>query len=71
MAGNSPEMWKLYSKIQRVAPHCRMLLLRGATGTGKKLVAPSLHHLSEGSSRHHERRPPASSKSVETSFATR
>ena len=46
MVGNSPEMWQLYSKIQRVAPHFRTLLLRGATGTGKELVAQALHHLS-------------------------
>ncbi len=46
MVGNSPQMWQLYSKIQRVAPHYRTLLLRGATGTGKELVAQALHHLS-------------------------
>ena len=62
MVGNSPEMWKLYSKIQRVAPHYRTLLLHGATGKGKELDDPSLHHLSEGSSRHHERRPSHSCK---------
>jgi DNA-binding NtrC family response regulator len=46
MIGNSPQMWKLYSQIQRVAPHYRSLLVRGATGTGKELVALALHRLS-------------------------
>lgn len=46
MIGNSPEMWKLYSQVQRVAPHYRALLVHGATGTGKELVAQALHRLS-------------------------
>lgn len=46
MIGNSPRMWQLYSQIQRVAPHYRTLLLQGATGTGKELVAQGLHRLS-------------------------
>ncbi len=46
MVGNSPEMWKLHSQIQRVAPHYQTLLLQGATGTGKELVAQALHRLS-------------------------
>lgn len=46
MIGNSPEMWKLYAQIQRVAPHFRTLLVQGATGTGKELVARALHRLS-------------------------
>lgn len=46
MVGNSSEMWQLYAKIQRVAPHYRTLLIQGATGTGKELVAHALHRLS-------------------------
>jgi two-component system, NtrC family, response regulator HydG len=46
MIGNSPEMWKLYTQVQRVAPHFQTLLIQGATGTGKELVARALHHLS-------------------------
>ena len=46
MVGNSPQMWELYSQIQRVAPHYRSVLITGATGTGKELVARALHKLS-------------------------
>ncbi|MBY0375434.1 MAG: sigma-54 dependent transcriptional regulator, partial [Bryobacteraceae bacterium] len=46
MVGNSPRMWELYSQIQRVAPHYRSVLITGATGTGKELVARALHKLS-------------------------
>jgi DNA-binding NtrC family response regulator len=44
--GNSPQMWDLYSRIERVAPHYRTVLVTGPTGTGKDLVAKSLHALS-------------------------
>ncbi|MFN7919307.1 MAG: sigma-54 dependent transcriptional regulator [Bryobacteraceae bacterium] len=46
MIGNSPQMWELYTRIQRVAPHYRSVLVSGATGTGKELVARALHRLS-------------------------
>jgi len=46
MIGNSPQMWDLFSRIQRVAPHFRSVLVTGATGTGKELVARALHRLS-------------------------
>lgn len=46
LIGNSPEMWKLYTQVQRVAPHFQTLLIHGATGTGKELVARALHRLS-------------------------
>lgn len=46
IVGNSPQMWDLYSRIERVAPHYRTVLVTGATGTGKDLVAKSLHALS-------------------------
>ncbi len=44
--GNSPQMWDLFSRIERVAPHYRTVLVTGATGTGKDLVAQALHKLS-------------------------
>ncbi|MFL6446155.1 MAG: sigma-54-dependent transcriptional regulator [Bryobacteraceae bacterium] len=46
MVGNSPAMWDLFSRIRRVAPHFRTVLITGPTGTGKDLVARSLHRLS-------------------------
>jgi len=46
MVGNSPAMWELFSKIRRVAPHFRSILVTGETGTGKELVARALHQLS-------------------------
>jgi len=44
--GNSPLMWDMFSRIQRVAPHYRSVLVTGETGTGKDLVAQALHRLS-------------------------
>jgi DNA-binding NtrC family response regulator len=44
--GRSPLMLEALAKIRRVAPHFRILLLTGATGTGKELAARALHHLS-------------------------
>ena len=46
MVGRSPVMWELFARIRRVAPHYRTLLVTGATGTGKELVARALHQLS-------------------------
>jgi DNA-binding NtrC family response regulator len=39
-------MCDLFSKIRRIAPHFRTVLITGATGTGKDLVARTLHKLS-------------------------
>jgi len=36
----------LFSKVRRVAPHYRTMLLTGETGTGKDLIAQALHKLS-------------------------
>jgi DNA-binding NtrC family response regulator len=47
--GRSPMMLEALAKIRRVAPHFRILLLTGATGTGKELAARALHHLSPAS----------------------
>lgn len=46
MVGRSPQMWEVFSRIRRVAPHYRAVLITGATGTGKDLVARALHQLS-------------------------
>lgn len=46
MIGRSPAMWELFSRIRRVAPHYRAVLITGETGTGKELASRSLHHLS-------------------------
>ncbi|HEY2914931.1 MAG TPA: sigma-54 dependent transcriptional regulator [Candidatus Angelobacter sp.] len=43
IVGRSPQMWEMFSRIQRVAPHYRSVLITGQTGTGKELVAQALH----------------------------
>jgi len=47
----SPVMLDMFAKIRRVAPHFRTVLVSGATGTGKELVARALHRLSPAASR--------------------
>ena len=49
MVGRSPLMLEVYAKVRRVAPHFRTVLVSGATGTGKELVAKALHRLSPAS----------------------
>src|SRR5262249_6055403 len=51
MVGRSPQMLDLFARIRRVAPHYRVALVSGATGTGKELVASALHRLSPVSNR--------------------
>lgn len=46
IVGRSPQIWDMFSRIQRVAPHYRTLLITGETGTGKDLVARAVHNLS-------------------------
>jgi len=46
IVSRSPLMLDVFAKIRRVAPHFRTLLITGATGTGKELVARALHRLS-------------------------
>jgi len=46
IVGRSPQMWEMFSKIRRVAPHYRSVLITGETGAGKDLVARALHSLS-------------------------
>jgi transcriptional regulator with PAS, ATPase and Fis domain len=46
MVGRSPAMVEMFSRIRRVAPHFRTVLVTGETGTGKELAAKALHNLS-------------------------
>src|SRR5690348_3377043 len=46
MIGRSALMLDVYTRIRRIAPHYRTALVSGPTGTGKELVARSLHGLS-------------------------
>ena len=46
MVGRSPQMLETFARIRRVAPHYRIALISGPTGTGKELVAQALHALS-------------------------
>ncbi len=50
IVGRSPLMLEVFAKIRRVAPHFRTVLVTGATGTGKELVARALHRLSPAAS---------------------
>jgi DNA-binding NtrC family response regulator len=53
IVGNSPLMWDMFSKIRRIAPHYRTVLVTGETGTGKDLVARALHRLSPATAGHY------------------
>ena len=44
MLGRSPLMQEVFSLIQRLAPHAKVVLLGGETGTGKELAARAFHH---------------------------
>lgn len=46
LVGQSPVMKKLFSVIERIAPSDSSVLLTGATGTGKELVAQAIHDTS-------------------------
>jgi DNA-binding NtrC family response regulator len=48
MIGRSPLMLEVFAKIRRIAPHFRSVLVTGETGTGKELVAQTLHKLGPG-----------------------
>jgi DNA-binding NtrC family response regulator len=50
VVGRGPLMWEMFSRIRRVAPHYRAVLITGGTGTGKDLAARALHQLSPVSS---------------------
>ena len=45
LVGRGPAMQGLFSLIRRLAPHVRVALVTGETGTGKELVARALHAL--------------------------
>ena len=53
LVGRSPVMWELFSRVRRVAPHFRTVLITGQTGTGKDLVARALHGLSPSRNGHY------------------
>ena len=46
LTGNSPAITKLKGEIERVAPTDAWVLIRGEHGTGKELVAQTIHRLS-------------------------
>jgi DNA-binding NtrC family response regulator len=50
IVARSPIMLDVFAKIRRVAPHFGTVLVTGATGTGKELVARALHRLSPAAS---------------------
>ena len=50
MIGNGPAMGELFSRIRRIAPHFRTVLITGPTGSGKELVSQALHGLGPASS---------------------
>jgi DNA-binding NtrC family response regulator len=45
MIGRSPVVQELFDTIRRLAPHVRTVLITGETGTGKELVARTLHKI--------------------------
>ena len=47
LVGESPAMRELFAEIETVAPTAASVLIRGATGTGKELVARRIHQLSQ------------------------
>jgi DNA-binding NtrC family response regulator len=44
MLGRSAAMQDVFSLIQRLAPHAKVVLVTGETGTGKELAARAFHH---------------------------
>src|SRR3954467_13497616 len=45
MLGRSAVMQEVFSLIQRLAAHAKVVLISGATGTGKELAARAFHHV--------------------------
>lgn len=43
LVGNSPEMRAIVEKLRRVSPTNSTVLIQGATGTGKELIAQAIH----------------------------
>src|SRR5437762_4916401 len=48
IVGSSTAMKRLRLQIRRIGPHFRTVLLSGEAGTGKELVARSLHGMTQG-----------------------
>jgi two-component system response regulator HydG len=46
VVGCSPSMQAVFDRVRRIAPHFRITLVTGETGTGKQMVAKALHSLS-------------------------
>jgi DNA-binding NtrC family response regulator len=46
LVGNSPPMREIYALVEQVAPSSASVLITGDSGTGKELVARTLHRLS-------------------------
>ena len=46
LTAKSLVMWRLFSLIEKVAPHFRTALIHGPTGSGKDLIARALHRKS-------------------------
>src|SRR5215467_9814211 len=46
LIGNGPEMRKIYQIIEQAAPTSASVLITGDSGTGKELVAQTIHQLS-------------------------
>jgi two-component system nitrogen regulation response regulator NtrX len=51
LTGNSPAMVELRQLVERVAPTEAWVLIRGEHGTGKELVAQSIHRLSKNATK--------------------
>ena len=49
--GNSPALEAVLGQVERVAPTDSTVLIQGETGTGKELIAHSIHNLSSRSGR--------------------
>jgi DNA-binding NtrC family response regulator len=43
MLGRSPAMQEVFSLVRRLAPHAKVVLISGETGTGKELAARAFH----------------------------
>jgi len=44
MIGSSPQMQRVYEMIRQIAPTSVTVLIHGATGTGKEIVAKTIHY---------------------------
>ena len=51
IVGRSAVMFDVFTLVRRIAPHYRSVLVTGATGTGKELVARAIHQVSPVSSK--------------------